>query len=1340
MWIYLISLDGLTKYRPGELTEELQNNNRSFHSKQLQLLRNRTICQTIRSCEVLKKSEDSMSENNQDEDSSNEGCEILVAFQNANKILKEMSKSYEILETNNQVTSVPRLWPDERSASFPKKRQLELKMSQQSSLPFFLKRTGNSRHPHGFDFSFLVQGPCSGSNMSKPLRGLDALQEINAQIQQRLSISVLKHSNRRTEFHLSPEAFRPLRTVPLTPLENNRINQNTTHNKILSIMDSVPCPTKPIGRFQQYHSGNLQQGQTKHAVGQSRRHVSDSSITTGHLRSFRMDNYYKYFGDTKEEETEKNLNIGGNTEENEYEKCLLPVLCRSVNIVTKANVSDDNHVYFNPSEVTNTEKHCKILAAPTSSNVDYSNLGTDSWENDLLARNSVRTDLQEVNASSLSGYSRDAEPMNAALVPHVLDSSCTSEAVEACPHVLEGSSVAKIISSVEVYFSPENQSGSSVFPVDVGAEKVTISELTETKVGELAPLVHVTFSQQELPKAPQIAKHPARKKSISRSVPPNASHSFNILALKVNDKKIKMDRSMCVAKTKASSKVSQDVAVSDKNSTKHHIHKTSIKNQIFPFLGLSHMESEPKFQEKQPRQETYNFIQHAHKSKMQVLPCTSRNASNLRKPVAPLHVPRAQSTSDFLNLKYSDMFKEIHSNDKGPGIYEMFGTSVYSQAREPEQNESRFYRDVCSAPLRGCTANRCKSARSKERVSSQVRNAQKRTHPKPKKNTTDINQKHKEKSTELNDSNTEPDDTVIISGPNWHIKTSRSTVLCQEDEDQQHSFLEEFSQSNKLNEDFPNSDLSTIKEVSLEQSLDIGDITNNPIFATTNQPFYDQGCAEHVTPESNLLMTDQHKCVVQGRVDMDDSMSLEKNQIFCDLKDKNEALVALSFPDKLESESSQRKLDQSWTDICENSNLADASDQHPTKQNINATSPIFQTYQNILSHAENKELTDELLCCLAAGLLVLKEKDTNSSRILTKNQGSKMQNMFAEEERCIVNGDGKVVTSEEQSYSEAFLASNRENDLLNFSDSTNLPESRSANDDPIMWTRGEILGKGAYGTVYCGLTSQGQLIAVKQVALDISDQVNTEKEYQKLQEEVDLLKTLKHINIVTYLGTCLANNVVSIFMEFVPGGSISSIIHRFGPLPEIIFCKYTTQILQGVAYLHENRVVHRDIKGNNVMLMPNGVIKLIDFGCAKRLAWVSLNGTQSELLNSVHGTPYWMAPEVINESGYGRKSDIWSIGCTVFEMATGKPPLASMNRIAAMFYIGARRGLMPPLPDHFSGIAADFVHVCLTRSSFPTNTLAPCFYGPCIPLIARDQHERPSALQLLEHPFIKGKQ
>ncbi|XP_062932022.1 mitogen-activated protein kinase kinase kinase 19 isoform X3 [Cynocephalus volans] len=299
--------------------------------------------------------------------------------------------------------------------------------------------------------------------------------------------------------------------------------------------------------------------------------------------------------------------------------------------------------------------------------------------------------------------------------------------------------------------------------------------------------------------------------------------------------------------------------------------------------------------------------------------------------------------------------------------------------------------------------------------------------------------------------------------------------------------------------------------------------------------------------------------------------------------------------------------------------------------------------------------------------------------------------------------------------SNGFRIHDRDEKSLNSNGKKTFSENSLKYEEPILWTKGEILGKGAYGTVYCGLTSQGQLIAVKQVALDTSDKLANEKEYQKLQEEVDLLKALKHVNIVAYLGTCLEEDIVSIFMEFVPGGSISSIINRFGPLPEMVFCKYTKQILQGVAYLHENCVVHRDIKGNNVMLMPTGIIKLIDFGCAKRLAWAGLNGTHSDMLKSMHGTPYWMAPEVINESGYGRKSDIWSIGCTVFEMATGKPPLASMDRMAAMFYIGAHRGLMPPLPDHFSENAADFVRMCLTR----------------------DQHERPSALQLLKHSFLK---
>lgn len=194
--------------------------------------------------------------------------------------------------------------------------------------------------------------------------------------------------------------------------------------------------------------------------------------------------------------------------------------------------------------------------------------------------------------------------------------------------------------------------------------------------------------------------------------------------------------------------------------------------------------------------------------------------------------------------------------------------------------------------------------------------------------------------------------------------------------------------------------------------------------------------------------------------------------------------------------------------------------------------------------------------------------------------------------------------------------------------------------------------------VYCGLTSHGQLVAVKQVSLDASDPDAAEGEYARLQGEVELLKTLRHANIVGFLGTSIHQQVVSIFMEYIPGGSIASILHRwvfilpqkflellivtrfintllsstkhrFGPLPERVLVLYTKQILEGVAYLHLNRVIHRDLKGNNIMLMPTGIIKLIDFGCARRLTCLSHNASNSaDLLKSVHGTPYWMAPEV----------------------------------------------------------------------------------------------------------------
>ncbi|KAM9487033.1 uncharacterized protein map3k19 [Clarias gariepinus] len=362
-------------------------------------------------------------------------------------------------------------------------------------------------------------------------------------------------------------------------------------------------------------------------------------------------------------------------------------------------------------------------------------------------------------------------------------------------------------------------------------------------------------------------------------------------------------------------------------------------------------------------------------------------------------------------------------------------------------------------------------------------------------------------------------------------------------------------------------------------------------------------------------------------------------------------------------------------------------DQLPSQPLINTwttdrtKSPV---YQRFLDEVGEGPITDDLLKRLAEELISLEEKEVET-----------------------LKSENPEMTNDASSKHKEILCEVTPLDNL-------LHAERSSVDETITWTKGEILGRGAYGTVYCGLTSQGQLIAVKQVTLDVSNSQTAMKEYDCLEREVDLLKNLHHHNIVGFLGTTLSGHVISILMEYIPGGSISSVLNRFGPLPEKVFALYTRQILEGVIYLHGNKVIHRDLKGNNIMLMPSGIIKLIDFGCARRLNCLTHSGSRSDYLKSVHGTPYWMAPEVINETGHGKKSDIWSIGCTVFEMATGKPPLAHMGKMAALFYIGAQKGLMPSLPDDCSEEAKDFVQACLIN----------------------DQKQRPSAADLLHHPFV----
>ncbi|BDA50837.1 probable mitogen-activated protein kinase kinase kinase NPK1 at N-terminal half [Coccomyxa sp. Obi] len=267
---------------------------------------------------------------------------------------------------------------------------------------------------------------------------------------------------------------------------------------------------------------------------------------------------------------------------------------------------------------------------------------------------------------------------------------------------------------------------------------------------------------------------------------------------------------------------------------------------------------------------------------------------------------------------------------------------------------------------------------------------------------------------------------------------------------------------------------------------------------------------------------------------------------------------------------------------------------------------------------------------------------------------------------------------------------------------------------PVNWTRGELLGAGAFGRVYLGLNNDtGQLMAVKQVLISKDENVagRVVEHVQSLEAEVNVLKHLDHPNIVRYLGTDRDEQHLNIFLEFVPGGSIASLLTKFGSFKESVIRVYARQILLGLEYLHHNKIMHRDIKGANILVDHTGLVKVADFGASKKIEDLV---TMDSGFKSIKGTPYWMAPEVIKQTGHGRQADIWSVACTVIEMATGKPPWSQFqSQVSALFHIASSKE-PPVIPDVLSKEGRDFLLLCFNRTP----------------------KERPSASRLLRHPWL----
>ncbi|GAB2283920.1 hypothetical protein Dimus_018402 [Dionaea muscipula] len=279
------------------------------------------------------------------------------------------------------------------------------------------------------------------------------------------------------------------------------------------------------------------------------------------------------------------------------------------------------------------------------------------------------------------------------------------------------------------------------------------------------------------------------------------------------------------------------------------------------------------------------------------------------------------------------------------------------------------------------------------------------------------------------------------------------------------------------------------------------------------------------------------------------------------------------------------------------------------------------------------------------------------------------------------------------------------------------------------WVKGRVIGSGTFGSVHLAMNrANGRLFVVKSAQSGGAALKSLENEARILMNLRDSPHVVQCLGKEAVYGEDREYCQLNIFMEHMAGGNVLDVAEKFGgSLDETVIRSYTREILLGLDHVHRNGIVHCDIKCKNVLLGSSGDVKLADFGCAKRIAigkdeTTDHRANYDRMASSVAGgTLLWMAPEVLRGEGVDYSADVWSLGCVVIEMATGKPPywgnemIDMSNPMAAVLKI-ACRDEKPEFPMHFSQQGIDFLGRCLDR----------------------DRGRRWTTEKLLRHPFISA--